>query len=147
MQGREPLNAIPREKTNWRVIRKFTPDELIAACTACHAGIERTRDHQTQDTQTETTVLNGRNPMPSLREIHSRIDDAVEVLGEIDGLPIEDRRKALQELARVALEENWPSIAARMKTAAADLPPEKLSEFIRRFRGQLLVIKHDQFGG
>jgi hypothetical protein len=87
--------------------------------------------------------------VPSEREIRKQIDSMVAMLAELANTPYEVQRAGLDVLRTASATMRAignPGLVETM-TGMTDLPPDKLRESLGLLRGQLLVIKRDQFGG
>lgn len=83
---------------------------------------------------------------PSNREMRKRIDEMVAMLGELLTLPKSSHGEVIELFVELGHEYGFRDLVNTMSQAAT-LPPEEQTQFIRELRGQLLAIKHDQFGG
>ena len=83
--------------------------------------------------------------MPSNREMRERIDWAVGMFKELATKPYEMQLEVLDVFKQAGLAEGNPKLMEDM-TRIMELPPEDMPRALEVLRGQLLVIKHDQFG-
>jgi hypothetical protein len=83
--------------------------------------------------------------MPSKREMRKRIDEAVNMFAKLIEMPYETQREGLQIFKETGVLAGNRELIETM-SKMMELPPADLTTAIRMLRGQLLTIKHDQFG-
>jgi hypothetical protein len=78
--------------------------------------------------------------------MRKRIDEMVDMLGQLLTKPTNVQEEMLREFHGVARDAGMRDLADIL-TQVMDLPSAKRAETIAQIRGQLLLIKRDQFGG